>query len=100
MTHQHYYITNGIETVIGGHADRLAFVNDCVKRFAKADYGIVGEDSESINRQVTRSGLGTESGIYQASFETGDYGDQVCVSRDWHGLDADNAIVVHLPLER
>ena len=97
---QHYYITKGIQTVIGKHTDRLAFVNDCVARFGKGDYGIVGEDSESINQQVTRSGLGTESGIYQASFNTGDYGNQICVSRDWDGIDAERFIVVHLPTER
>lgn len=86
--------------MVGQHADRLAFVNDCVKRFANGDYGIIDADSQSINQQVTRSGLGTESGIYQASFNTRDYRNQICVSRDWHGLDEERFIVVHLPLER
>ena len=95
-----YFVTKSLGDLIKHDARRMHFVTDCVKRFERGDYGVVEQDELTDNATAIADGVGTVTGVYKAFFATGDFGNQVCISRDYEGNGEVNPIVAYLPLDR
>ena len=95
--------TEGVHHWLDGDDSVFYFVNDCVARLKRGDYGVVGEDVETSNREAIANGIGTVYGSYGTWFATGDGFNQVRVAQrydvDDSGRPEIQMPVCYLPLE-
>ena len=77
--------------------DRIpAFLNDCVRKFRRGDYGTASPETIALNKQAHADQQGTVYGFYKAFIATGDHNNEVWVAQD----GPDMPVVLLLPSER